>query len=146
MAPGAERGRGWCGIQCACCATATHPRLLVAPEVERQRLVCQRRAGHSVPGSFGLHLPLLVRCGEWLTQRDGGNYLLLPGGVTGQRTPQGLYLSGVIGDRVNLRYVLCFGLCGSAAVVSSRVAVALRPAVTPLLTRLCACRSLSSAR
>uniref|UniRef100_A0A672Z4T3 Sugar phosphate exchanger 3 n=1 Tax=Sphaeramia orbicularis TaxID=375764 RepID=A0A672Z4T3_9TELE len=28
----------------------------------------------------------------------------------------GLYLSGVIGDRVNLRYVLCFGLCGSAAV------------------------------
>lgn len=31
---------------------------------------------------------------------------------------QGLYLSGVIGDRVNLRYVLCFGLCGSATVVS----------------------------
>lgn len=30
---------------------------------------------------------------------------------------QGLYLSGVIGDRVNLRYVLCFGLCGSATVV-----------------------------
>uniref|UniRef100_A0A3B3DJA6 Sugar phosphate exchanger 3 n=1 Tax=Oryzias melastigma TaxID=30732 RepID=A0A3B3DJA6_ORYME len=29
----------------------------------------------------------------------------------------GLYLSGVIGDRVNLRYVLCFGLCGSAVVV-----------------------------
>ncbi|KAF0029570.1 hypothetical protein F2P81_018675 [Scophthalmus maximus] len=29
---------------------------------------------------------------------------------------EGLYLSGVIGDRVNLRYVLCFGLCGSAAV------------------------------
>ncbi|XP_061922661.1 LOW QUALITY PROTEIN: sugar phosphate exchanger 3-like [Entelurus aequoreus] len=28
----------------------------------------------------------------------------------------GLYLSGVIGDRVNLRYVLCCGLCGSAAV------------------------------
>ncbi|XP_051911160.1 sugar phosphate exchanger 3 [Hippocampus zosterae] len=28
----------------------------------------------------------------------------------------GLYLSGVIGDRVNLRYVLCFGLCSSAAV------------------------------
>uniref|UniRef100_A0A7N6AKD3 Sugar phosphate exchanger 3 n=1 Tax=Anabas testudineus TaxID=64144 RepID=A0A7N6AKD3_ANATE len=28
----------------------------------------------------------------------------------------GLYMSGVIGDRVNLRYVLCFGLCGSAAV------------------------------
>uniref|UniRef100_A0A3Q3VN41 Sugar phosphate exchanger 3 n=1 Tax=Mola mola TaxID=94237 RepID=A0A3Q3VN41_MOLML len=28
----------------------------------------------------------------------------------------GLYLSGVIGDRVNLRYVLSFGLCGSAAV------------------------------
>ncbi|KAM9772602.1 sugar phosphate exchanger 3 isoform X2 [Syngnathus typhle] len=28
----------------------------------------------------------------------------------------GLYLSGVIGDRVNLRYVLCFGLCGSATV------------------------------
>uniref|UniRef100_A0A3B5AL20 Sugar phosphate exchanger 3 n=1 Tax=Stegastes partitus TaxID=144197 RepID=A0A3B5AL20_9TELE len=28
----------------------------------------------------------------------------------------GLYLSGVIGDRVNLRYVLCVGLCGSAAV------------------------------
>ncbi|KAG7496187.1 sugar phosphate exchanger 3 [Solea senegalensis] len=28
----------------------------------------------------------------------------------------GLYLSGVIGDRVNLRYVLCFGLCGSAVV------------------------------
>ncbi|XP_004560869.1 sugar phosphate exchanger 3 [Maylandia zebra] len=28
----------------------------------------------------------------------------------------GLYLSGMIGDRVNLRYVLCFGLCGSAAV------------------------------
>lgn len=28
----------------------------------------------------------------------------------------GLYLSGVIGDRVNLRYVLCIGLCGSAAV------------------------------
>ncbi|XP_076007733.1 sugar phosphate exchanger 3 [Genypterus blacodes] len=26
----------------------------------------------------------------------------------------GLYLSGVIGDRVNLRYVLSFGLCGSA--------------------------------
>lgn len=36
---------------------------------------------------------------------------------------QGLYLSGVIGDRVNLRYVLCFGLCGSAAVVSGRAAV-----------------------
>lgn len=33
---------------------------------------------------------------------------------------QGLYLSGVIGDRVNLRYVLCFGLCGSATVVSRR--------------------------
>lgn len=31
---------------------------------------------------------------------------------------QGLYLSGVIGDRVNLRLVLCFGLCGSATVVS----------------------------
>uniref|UniRef100_A0A8C5HZ33 Sugar phosphate exchanger 3 n=1 Tax=Gouania willdenowi TaxID=441366 RepID=A0A8C5HZ33_GOUWI len=30
----------------------------------------------------------------------------------------GLYLSGVIGDRVNLRYVLCVGLCGSAVVVS----------------------------
>ncbi|KAA8580052.1 hypothetical protein FQN60_005587 [Etheostoma spectabile] len=29
---------------------------------------------------------------------------------------EGLYLSGVIGDRVNLRYVLCFGLCGSAVV------------------------------
>uniref|UniRef100_A0A8C6KKD1 Sugar phosphate exchanger 3 n=1 Tax=Nothobranchius furzeri TaxID=105023 RepID=A0A8C6KKD1_NOTFU len=29
---------------------------------------------------------------------------------------QGLYLSGVVGDRVNLRYVLCFGLCGSAIV------------------------------
>ncbi|XP_074554866.1 sugar phosphate exchanger 3 [Halichoeres trimaculatus] len=28
----------------------------------------------------------------------------------------GLYLSGIIGDRVNLRYVLCFGLCGSATV------------------------------
>nr|XP_040028811.1 sugar phosphate exchanger 3 isoform X1 [Gasterosteus aculeatus aculeatus]XP_040028812.1 sugar phosphate exchanger 3 isoform X1 [Gasterosteus aculeatus aculeatus]XP_040028813.1 sugar phosphate exchanger 3 isoform X1 [Gasterosteus aculeatus aculeatus] len=28
----------------------------------------------------------------------------------------GLYLSGVVGDRFNLRYVLCFGLCGSAAV------------------------------
>ncbi|KAM9705022.1 sugar phosphate exchanger 3 [Menidia menidia] len=28
----------------------------------------------------------------------------------------GLYLSGVIGDRVNLRHVLCFGLCGSAIV------------------------------
>ncbi|XP_034019660.1 sugar phosphate exchanger 3 [Thalassophryne amazonica] len=28
----------------------------------------------------------------------------------------GLYLSGIIGDRVNLRYVLCFGLCGSAVV------------------------------
>ncbi|KAM4615441.1 sugar phosphate exchanger 3 [Polymixia lowei] len=28
----------------------------------------------------------------------------------------GLYVSGVIGDRLNLRYVLCFGLCGSAAV------------------------------
>ncbi|XP_008314101.1 sugar phosphate exchanger 3 [Cynoglossus semilaevis] len=28
----------------------------------------------------------------------------------------GLYLSGVIGDRVNLRYMLCFGLCGSAVV------------------------------
>uniref|UniRef100_A0A1A8H045 Sugar phosphate exchanger 3 n=1 Tax=Nothobranchius korthausae TaxID=1143690 RepID=A0A1A8H045_9TELE len=28
----------------------------------------------------------------------------------------GLYLSGVVGDRVNLRYVLCFGLCGSAIV------------------------------
>uniref|UniRef100_A0A672GXB5 Sugar phosphate exchanger 3 n=1 Tax=Salarias fasciatus TaxID=181472 RepID=A0A672GXB5_SALFA len=28
----------------------------------------------------------------------------------------GLYLSGVIGDRFNLRYVLCVGLCGSAAV------------------------------
>uniref|UniRef100_A0A8C5HUF5 Sugar phosphate exchanger 3 n=1 Tax=Gouania willdenowi TaxID=441366 RepID=A0A8C5HUF5_GOUWI len=28
----------------------------------------------------------------------------------------GLYLSGVIGDRVNLRYVLCVGLCGSAVV------------------------------
>uniref|UniRef100_A0A3Q3IUZ9 Sugar phosphate exchanger 3 n=1 Tax=Monopterus albus TaxID=43700 RepID=A0A3Q3IUZ9_MONAL len=28
----------------------------------------------------------------------------------------GLYLSGVAGDRVNLRYVLCFGLWGSAAV------------------------------
>lgn len=28
----------------------------------------------------------------------------------------GLYFSGVIGDRVNLRYVLCIGLCGSAAV------------------------------
>ncbi|KAM3588214.1 uncharacterized protein V6R79_024089 [Siganus canaliculatus] len=28
----------------------------------------------------------------------------------------GLYLSGVIGDRVNLRYVLCVGLCGSATV------------------------------
>jgi len=32
--------------------------------------------------------------------------------------PQGLYVSGVIGDRMNLRYVLCFGLCGSATVVS----------------------------
>ncbi|KAM8908454.1 sugar phosphate exchanger 3 isoform 1-T1 [Spinachia spinachia] len=28
----------------------------------------------------------------------------------------GLYLSGVVGDRFNLRYVLCFGLCGSAVV------------------------------
>ncbi|XP_068611262.1 sugar phosphate exchanger 3 [Brachionichthys hirsutus] len=28
----------------------------------------------------------------------------------------GLYLSGVIGDRVNLRYMLCFGLWGSAVV------------------------------
>lgn len=28
----------------------------------------------------------------------------------------GLYISGVIGDRLNLRYVLCFGLCGSAIV------------------------------
>ncbi|KAG7255811.1 hypothetical protein CRUP_012845, partial [Coryphaenoides rupestris] len=28
----------------------------------------------------------------------------------------GLYVSGVIGDRMNLRYVLCFGLCGSATV------------------------------
>lgn len=28
----------------------------------------------------------------------------------------GLYVSGVIGDRLNLRYVLCFGLCGSAVV------------------------------
>lgn len=36
---------------------------------------------------------------------------------------QGLYLSGVIGDRVNLRYVLCFGLCGSATVVSGRAVV-----------------------
>ena len=34
---------------------------------------------------------------------------------------QGLYVSGVIGDRMNLRYVLCFGLCGSATVVSYRV-------------------------
>lgn len=34
---------------------------------------------------------------------------------------QGLYLSGVIGDRVNLRYVLCIGLCGSAAVVSTQM-------------------------
>lgn len=43
-----------------------------------------------------------------------------------ERLCQGLYLSGVIGDRVNLRYVLCFGLCGSAAVVSSLPAVVLR--------------------
>ncbi|XP_064199422.1 sugar phosphate exchanger 3 [Anguilla rostrata] len=28
----------------------------------------------------------------------------------------GLYVSGVIGDRLNLRYVLCCGLCGSAVV------------------------------
>ncbi|KAJ8392204.1 hypothetical protein AAFF_G00077720 [Aldrovandia affinis] len=28
----------------------------------------------------------------------------------------GLYASGVMGDRLNLRYVLCFGLCGSAVV------------------------------
>lgn len=28
----------------------------------------------------------------------------------------GLYISGVIGDRLNLRYVLSFGLCGSAVV------------------------------
>lgn len=39
---------------------------------------------------------------------------------------QGLYLSGVIGDRVNLRYVLCFGLCGSATVVSGRAVVVSR--------------------
>lgn len=37
--------------------------------------------------------------------------------VCGLSSSQGLYLSGVIGDRVNLRYVLCFGLCGSAVVV-----------------------------
>ncbi len=30
---------------------------------------------------------------------------------------QGLYISGVIGDRFNLRYVLSFGLCGSAVTV-----------------------------
>lgn len=32
-------------------------------------------------------------------------------------SPQGLYISGVIGDRMNLRYVLSAGLCGSAVVV-----------------------------
>ncbi|KAK0146721.1 Sugar phosphate exchanger 3 [Merluccius polli] len=31
-------------------------------------------------------------------------------------TSPGLYISGMIGDRMNLRYVLCFGLCGSATV------------------------------
>uniref|UniRef100_A0AAQ4R206 Major facilitator superfamily (MFS) profile domain-containing protein n=1 Tax=Gasterosteus aculeatus aculeatus TaxID=481459 RepID=A0AAQ4R206_GASAC len=43
----------------------------------------------------------------------------------------GLYLSGVVGDRFNLRYVLCFGLCGSAAVVSTR-----RPGVRLFIERV----------
>ncbi|MCJ8743298.1 hypothetical protein PDJAM_G00092280 [Pangasius djambal] len=29
----------------------------------------------------------------------------------------GLYVSGIVGDRLDLRYVLSFGLCGSAVVV-----------------------------
>lgn len=65
---------------------------------------------------------------------------------------QGLYLSGVIGDRVNLRYVLCFGLCGSAAVVSIKCALGCvrhpdqpRSKTCPILEChhccLCVCRS-----
>lgn len=105
---------------------------VTASEVGPQPLVCKWRAGHAVPGSFGLHLPLLICCGEWLTQWDWGKkgegkYLLLVyDAISWCVLCQGLYLSGVIGDRVNLRYVLCFGLCGSAAVVSSLPTVVFR--------------------
>jgi len=31
---------------------------------------------------------------------------------------QGLFVSGIVGDRLNLRWVLSFGMCSSALVVS----------------------------
>lgn len=55
-------------LLCDCYSWVT----VIAPEVGRQPLVCKGRAGYSVPGSFGLHLPLLICCGEWLTQWDWG--------------------------------------------------------------------------
>ncbi|XP_056311154.1 sugar phosphate exchanger 3 [Danio aesculapii] len=42
----------------------------------------------------------------------------------------GLYISGVIGDRFNLRYVLSFGLCGSAITTGCSVLF-----IIPLLFR-----------
>ena len=34
---------------------------------------------------------------------------------------QGLFVSGIVGDRLNLRWVLSFGMCSSALVVSWNV-------------------------
>lgn len=36
---------------------------------------------------------------------------------------QGLFVSGIVGDRLNLRWVLSFGMCSSALVVSRNVLV-----------------------
>lgn len=36
---------------------------------------------------------------------------------------QGLFVSGIVGDRLNLRWVLSFGMCSSALVVSWNMVV-----------------------
>lgn len=55
---------------------------------------------------------------------------------------QGLFVSGIVGDRLNLRWVLSFGMCSSALVVSWNIVVGFKnlPAVGE--KRLCFCVNL----
>lgn len=65
-----ERHCSW-NLICLLCNCDSWVTVVVA-EVGRQPFVCKWRAGHPFSRSFGLHLPLLICCGEWLTQWDWG--------------------------------------------------------------------------
>lgn len=49
---------------------------LTVPDMGEQPPVCRWKAGHPVPGGAGLHLPLLVRSGEWQARFSVFNELL----------------------------------------------------------------------